>query len=80
MARVMELFVIVNALAGIATFLGLRFVWRRSRDATKRGFDVIHDKNEEEIEPWDKPSEIESTTSAGDKQSLPSPPSSLSQR
>lgn len=48
MARVMELFVIVNALAGIATFLGVRFVWRRSRDVTKRGFDVIHDKKEDQ--------------------------------
>lgn len=46
MARVMELFVIVNALAGIATFVGV--AWRRSKDKTKRGFDIITNRGEED--------------------------------
>lgn len=47
MARIMELFVIVNAMAGVATFLGVRFVWRRSKDKAKRGLDIIHTDKEE---------------------------------
>lgn len=40
MTRIMEIFVIANALAGIATYLGVRFVVRRSKDATKRGLGI----------------------------------------
>ena len=64
MARVMELFVIVNALAGIATFLGVRFVWRRSKDVTKRGFDVIHDRKQEDEEWTQEPIGTDSDPSA----------------
>lgn len=79
MARVMELFVIVNALAGIATFLGLRFVWHRSKDATKRGFDVITRDDPEEVEQWET-SEQNSIASAGEEQSSSPRESSLSSR
>lgn len=51
MARIIELFVLANAALGILTFLGVRFVWRRSKDATKRGFEIIHDTKEED-EEW----------------------------
>lgn len=40
--RIVEIFTLVSALAGIATFLGVRVAWRRSKDAAKRGFDIIH--------------------------------------
>jgi len=54
MARIAEIFVIVNALAGIAAFMGVRFIWRRSKDKAKRGFEIINvDKNELE-EEWDE--------------------------
>lgn len=42
MARIIELFVLANALAGIATFLGVRFAWRYSKNKAKRGFQVIN--------------------------------------
>lgn len=48
--RLVEIFVAVNALCGIAAFLGLRVVFRRSRDATKRGFDIIRGGDEDELE------------------------------
>jgi len=47
MARLIELLVIVNGVAGIATFLGVRFIWRRSKSASKRGFQIIHADKEE---------------------------------
>jgi hypothetical protein len=46
MARIMELFVIVNAACGIAAFLGVRMVIRRSRDAAKRGIDIVRGEDE----------------------------------
>lgn len=49
MTRFVEIFVAVNALCGIAAFLGLRVVFRRSKDATKRGFDIIRGGNDEEL-------------------------------
>lgn len=80
----MELFVIVNALAGIATFLGVRFVWRRSKDVTKRGFDVIHDRKEEELEEWTSsdPQSLPSGTenSPGSQEQFSQPERSLSSR
>jgi hypothetical protein len=45
----MEIFVIVNALCGIAAFLGVRFIYRRSKEATKRGFDVITKGDDDEL-------------------------------
>lgn len=48
MARVMELFVIINAMCGIAAFLGVRLVIRRSRDAAKRGIDIITGNGDDE--------------------------------
>lgn len=42
MARLIEVFVLVNALAGIATFLGVRFAWRFSKNKAKRGFEIIN--------------------------------------
>lgn len=47
MTRIIELFVLVNALAGIATFLGVRFAWRYSKHKAKRGFQVINVDKEE---------------------------------
>ena len=47
MARFLELLVLVNGIAGIATFLGVRFVWRRSKNKAKRGFQIIHSDREE---------------------------------
>ena len=47
MARFLELLVLVNGVAGIATFLGVRFVWRRSKNKAKRGFQIIHSDREE---------------------------------
>ena len=41
MARVVELLVGLNALMGIATFLGLRFVFNRGRDKASGGLDRI---------------------------------------
>jgi hypothetical protein len=52
MARIAELFVIVNALAGIATFLGVRFIWRRSKDKAKRGLDIVRVDRELEDDEW----------------------------
>jgi len=48
MARVMELFVIANAVCGIAAFVGVRFIFRRSKDVARRGFDIVHRDEEEE--------------------------------
>lgn len=55
MVRILELFMVANAVAGIATFLGIRFAWRRSRDKAKRGFDIIHMDRAEEDEPQELP-------------------------
>lgn len=41
MARVMELFVIVNAACGIAVFLGVRSVKRRAQDAVRSAADKV---------------------------------------
>lgn len=48
MARIVELFVMANALAGIAAFMGVRFIWRRSKDKAKRGFEIIHMDREDD--------------------------------
>lgn len=50
MVRILELFMLANAAAGIATFFGLRFVWRRSKDKAKRGFDIIQMDRADELE------------------------------
>lgn len=56
--RLVEIFVAVNALCGIAAFLGLRIVYRRSKDATKRGFDIIRGGDDEEPEHSEKQKEL----------------------
>lgn len=48
MARVMELFVIANAICGIAAYLGVRLVIRRSKDAAKRSIDIVRRNDEED--------------------------------
>lgn len=58
MARFVEVFVAVNALCGIAAFLGLRVVFRRSKDATKRGFDIIRGGDEDDLEHSEKQKEL----------------------
>lgn len=56
--RLVEIFVAVNALCGIAAFLGLRVVYKRSKDATKRGFDIIRGGDDEELEHSDPKKEL----------------------
>lgn len=53
MARIAEIFVIVNAVAGIAAFMGVRFIWRRSKDKAKRGFEIINMDKPGLEEEWD---------------------------
>jgi hypothetical protein len=53
MARIAEIFVIANALAGIATYMGVRLIWRRSKNKAKRGFDIIRVDKDELEEEWD---------------------------
>lgn len=47
MARLVEIFVLANAAMGIATFLGVRFVWRYSKNKAKRGFEIVNTDKEE---------------------------------
>ena len=56
--RLVEIFVAVNALCGIAAFLGMRVVYHRSKDATKRGFDIITGGKDDELEREEKQKEL----------------------
>lgn len=72
MARIMELFVIVNAACGIAAFLGVRFLFRRSKDKAKRGFDIIRGDEEEELTPAEE--ELKPLPPPATNRSLVGPP------
>jgi hypothetical protein len=41
MARIVEILIALNALGGIATFLGIRLATRKTREATVRGLEKI---------------------------------------
>ena len=48
MTRVVELLVALNALGGIATFLGIRFVVRRGRDKAAEGVDRLTGRDKQQ--------------------------------
>ena len=53
MARIMELFVIANAVCGIAAFLGVRMVVRRSRDAANEASTSYAARTRKSLRPID---------------------------
>lgn len=77
MARIAEIFVIANAIAGIATYMGVRFIWRRSKDKAKRGFEIINMDKQGLEDEWDD-SNNGGTTSTKKLPEVPSGEGSLS--